>query len=61
MELTVKIDIKIVENEKETLININIIGEDMGILIGKRGQTLDSLQYLVSLVINKESEKFNRS
>ena len=47
MELTVKID-------------INIIGEDMGILIGKRGQTLDSLQYLVSLVINKECEKFNR-
>ncbi len=32
----------------------------MGILIGKRGQTLDSLQYLVSLVINKECEKFNR-
>ena len=57
MELTVKIDI---ENEKENIVNINIIGEDMGILIGKRGQTLDSLQYLVSLVINKESEKFNR-
>ena len=54
------IDIKIVENEKENIVNINIIGEDMGILIGKRGQTLDSLQYLVSLVINKESEKFNR-
>ena len=49
MELTVKIDIKIVENEKENIVNINIIGEDMGILIGKRGQTLDSLQYLVSL------------
>lgn len=32
----------------------------MGILIGKRGQTLDSLQYLVSLVINKESEKYLR-
>ena len=60
MELTVKIDIKIVENEKENIVNINIIGEDMGILIGKRGQTLDSLQYLVSLVINKECEKFNR-
>lgn len=57
MELTVKIDIKIVENEKENIVNINIIGEDMGILIGKRGQTLDSLQYLVSLVINKECEK----
>ena len=61
MELTVKIDIKIVENEKENIVNINIIGEDMGILIGKRGQTLDSLQYLVSLVINKECEKFNKS
>ena len=32
----------------------------MGVLIGKRGQTLDSLQYLVSLVANKESEKYFR-
>jgi len=32
---------------------INLIGPDMGILIGKRGQTLDSLQYLCSLVVNK--------
>ena len=30
-----------------------VYGEDMGILIGKRGQTLDSLQYLTSLVVNK--------
>ena len=60
MELTVKIDIKIVENEKENIVNINIIGEDMGILIGKRGQTLDSIQYLTSLVINKNSEKYVR-
>ena len=60
MELTVKIDINIEENEKENIVNINVIGDDMGILIGKRGQTLDSLQYLVSLVINKESDKFNR-
>ena len=60
MELTVKLDIKVVEGEKENTININVIGDDMGILIGKRGQTLDSLQYLVSLVVNKESEKFNR-
>ena len=60
MELTVKLDINVVEGEKENTININVIGDDMGILIGKRGQTLDSLQYLVSLVINKESEKFNR-
>ncbi|MFQ9514201.1 MAG: RNA-binding cell elongation regulator Jag/EloR [Eubacterium sp.] len=60
MELTAKIDINIEENEKENIVNINVIGDDMGILIGKRGQTLDSLQYLVSLVINKESDKFNR-
>lgn len=60
MELTVKLDINVVEGEKENTININVIGDDMGILIGKRGQTLDSLQYLVSLVVNKESEKFNR-
>lgn len=60
MELTVKLDISIEELEKENIININILGDDMGILIGKRGQTLDSLQYLVSLVINKESEKYNR-
>ena len=32
----------------------------MGVLIGKRGQTLDSLQYLVSLIINKESEEYLR-
>lgn len=60
MELTVKLDINVVEDEKENTININVIGDEMGILIGKRGQTLDSLQYLVSLVVNKESEKFNR-
>lgn len=41
-------------------VNIDIVGEDMGILIGKRGQTLDSLQYLVSLVINKYSDSYIR-
>lgn len=60
MELTVKVDIDIKEEEKENIANINVIGDDVGILIGKRGQTLDSLQYLVSLVINKESEKYLR-
>lgn len=34
--------------------------EDMGILIGKRGQTLDSLQYILSLVINKNTESYIR-
>ncbi len=42
-------------SKEEGLLEVNVDGEDMGILIGKRGQTLDSLQYLVSLVVNKES------
>ena len=37
-----------------------MIGEDMGILIGKRGQTLDSLQYLTGLVANKNKEEYIR-
>lgn len=40
--------------DKETgILTVDIEGDDMGVLIGKRGQTLDSLQYLVSLVVNK--------
>ena len=40
--------------------NIDLSGDDMGVLIGKRGQTLDSLQYLVSLVVNKGNEDYIR-
>ncbi|ADL06792.1 RNA-binding cell elongation regulator Jag/EloR [Lacrimispora saccharolytica] len=47
-------------HEKEKELSINMSGDDMGILIGKRGQTLDSLQYLVSLVLNKENEDYIR-
>jgi spoIIIJ-associated protein len=58
MELPVQITM---EYEAETdSLNITFEGEDMGILIGKRGQTLDSLQYLVSLVVNKGQERFIR-
>ena len=56
MEIQSEIAVDYVEEEKT--MNINIVGEDMGVLIGKRGQTLDSLQYLVSLVVNKESEDY---
>ena len=44
---------------KET-IYLNIQGKDSGTIIGKRGQTLDSIQYLVSLVVNKDSNKYTR-
>lgn len=47
------------EYEDETL-NVDISGDDMGVLIGKRGQTLDSIQYLVSLVVNKGKSSYIR-
>ena len=47
-------------NPEEREMKINMEGSDMGILIGKRGQTLDSLQYLVSLVVNKKKEEYIR-
>lgn len=58
MDMTVKIDIEV--NDEERLVSVNLEGTEMGVLIGKRGQTLDSLQYLVSLVINKEKETYYR-
>ena len=58
MNMDVTIDMKY--NEEEKSVSINLIGGDMGALIGKRGQTLDSLQHLVSLVINKHSEDYLR-
>ena len=58
--MDLKVTIEMTVDEEESVININLVGDDMGVLIGKRGQTLDSLQYLVSLVAKKESEKFYR-
>ena len=58
MELPV--NIQIVYDKENDSLDINFDGEDMGILIGKRGQTLDSLQYLTSLVVNKEQENYVR-
>lgn len=56
MNLEVHIDFV----EKGNLLNINLSGPDMGILIGRRGETLDSLQYLTSLVVNKGDEEYIR-
>lgn len=58
MNIPVTTDIKY--NEHNNTINIDLNGSDMGVLIGKRGQTLDSLQYLTSLVINRESDTYIR-
>ena len=56
MKLTVVIDIRF--DEVENIMDIDLSGDEMGILIGKRGQTLDSLQYLTSLVVNKDVENY---
>ena len=58
MELPV--EIKMDYEPEDNVLAINFEGEDMGILIGKRGQTLDSLQYLTSLVVNRASIQFVR-
>lgn len=58
--MQIKVDINIEEDLEEKTMNIDLSGDDMGVLIGKRGQTLDSLQYLVSLVANKGEEEYIR-
>jgi len=52
-------EIMLTEEDKNTL-SINLEGEEMGVLIGKRGQTLDAVQYLTSLVVNKYSDHYVR-
>ena len=56
VETTVSIDFK----EEDNIMNIDLSGPDMGVLIGKRGQTLDALQYLISLFVNKEGDSYVR-
>jgi len=54
LEAVVNVEFDAAENE----LSIDVKAEDMGVLIGKRGQTLDSLQYIVSLAINKDSNEY---
>ena len=58
MDMNVVVDV--IYNEAERAMDIELSGDEMGVLIGKRGQTLDSLQYLVSLVINKGEQNYIR-
>ena len=54
LEAVVNVEFDAAENE----LSIDVKAEDMGVLIGKRGQTLDSLQYIVSLAINKDCSEY---
>ncbi len=58
MNMTVTIDAKY--KEAEHTLEVELSGPEMGVLIGKRGQTLDSLQYLISLVVNKGTGEYIR-
>lgn len=56
MQLEVEILTKVDEENK--VIDVEFKGPEMGMLIGKRGQTLDSLQYLTNLAVNKQSDSY---
>ena len=48
-------------NFSDNELSINLEGDCMGVVIGKRGQTLDSLQYLTSLVVNRDNDDSYRT
>ena len=52
--------VEISSNYDGECLNVSMEGDEMGLLIGKRGQTLDSLQYLTSLVVNKGKSYYVR-
>ena len=56
MKMEVKVDTKF--NADENILDVELSGAEMGVLIGKRGQTLDSLQYLISLVVNRDVQDY---
>lgn len=58
MGADVSLDISV--DEEENVMEINMEGSNTGVLIGKRGQTLDALQYLTSLVVNKQTDSYMR-
>lgn len=57
-KMNLDVDIDVNEDEDSILLKIN--GKDIGIVIGRRGETLDALQYLTSLVVNKGKEEYSR-
>ena len=57
-KMKINAELDIVEDEESVLIKIS--GKDIGIIIGRRGETLDALQYLTSLVVNKNREFYKR-
>ena len=57
---SIEMEVEVHAEFEDEVLNVEMSGEDMGVLIGKRGQTLDSLQYLTSLVVNKGKSGYVR-
>lgn len=56
--MNMEVVVELTYDEESRNMDIELKGTEMGILIGKRGQTLDSIQYLVSIVANKDTEEY---
>ena len=56
LDVTIKTEL----NAEENLLSVELSGPEMGVIIGKRGQTLDSLQYITSLVVNRKTNPYTR-
>lgn len=56
--MQMEVEMQIQNDEANHVIDVELKGKEMGVLIGKRGQTLDSLQYLTNLAVNKQSENY---
>ncbi len=56
MSMEVNVNTKF--NAEDNILDVELSGAEMGVLIGKRGQTLDSLQYLISLVVNRDTDGY---
>ena len=57
---SIEMEVEVSARFEDEVLNVEMSGDDMGVLIGKRGQTLDSLQYLTSLVVNKGKSGYVR-
>ncbi len=56
--MNMKVNLNTRFNAEENILDVELSGDEMGVLIGKRGQTLDSLQYLISLVVNRDTDDY---